>query len=163
MEHINWLSFTGSLTEKMEQQSGHAMTVELLSQGMAPVYKEERQLLKLLPREWAWVRAVKLYLGGEPWVVARTVVPPYSFQGEVNRLKLLKNKPLGPLLFHRLNAKRCDIAFERVQQAHWSTGLQQQRFADPLWCRRSLFYVNHQPLLLRELFLPEHPVYDHEK
>ncbi len=155
----SWLTFRGSLTEKMEEASGRPIKVQVTAQGMGPVSEEERRCLGLLQREWAWIREVELSIDSVPWLLARTIVPRHSLVGELRRIKLLGEKPLGPLLFNRLRAERCDIDFTEVDQVPWM----KRRFAQSLWCRRSLFYVQHRPLLLKELFLPDHPLYGQTK
>jgi chorismate--pyruvate lyase len=153
----SWLTFRGSLTEKMQEASGRPIKVRITAQGMAPVFEEERRCLGLSLREWAWIREVELSIDRQPWLLARTIVPRRSLVGELKRIKLLGERPLGPLLFNQLNAERCDIDFTEVEQVPWS----QQQFQQKLWCRRSLFSVAQHPLLLKELFLPDHPLYGH--
>ncbi|WP_144392935.1 chorismate--pyruvate lyase family protein [Pleionea sediminis] len=154
----DWLTFRGSLTEKMEQVSGSPMSVKILNQGMLPIYSEERAFLNLSERQWGWVREVELSFDGVPWVLARTVIPQKSLVKNIRRITLLRDKPLGPLLFHRLNAQRCEIDFERVNSTSWTHHIAQNL----LWCRRSTFLIQQKILLLRELFLPSHPVYGNE-
>lgn len=153
-----WLTFRGSLTEKMEQASGKPMTVKLLHQGVRPLFQEERSCLAIKPRQWGWIREVELSFDKKPWVLARTVIPLYAMTKQLRRVTLLGNRPLGPLLFSHLKAERCDIEFEKVVSTNW-TG---ECIETPLWCRRSLFFIHQSPLLLRELFLPNHPVYGNE-
>ncbi|MEE4246495.1 MAG: chorismate lyase [Kangiellaceae bacterium] len=155
MSQFSWLTFTGSLTERMEAVSGERLNVEILAEGMQPVLHDERLCLESPARAWAWVREVRLSIAGVPWLMARTVIPNASMKGEVNRLRLLGNRPLGPVLFHRLKAERREIDFDYVAKARWSS----VSWPSALWCRRSLFYINHAPLLLKELFLPDHPLY----
>ncbi|NVJ61592.1 MAG: chorismate lyase [Gammaproteobacteria bacterium] len=152
---FDWLSFTGSLTEKMEQWSGQQMQVKVLDQGVRPVFPDESLVLGIPWRQWAWVREVDLAFNGVSWVVARTVAPLSSLVGQAARLRLLKQQALGPILFNRLKAERRDIDFRLVDKIQWS----HNNLDKPLWCRRSLFHISTRPLLLKEVFLPAHPLY----
>ncbi|NVK89285.1 MAG: chorismate lyase [Gammaproteobacteria bacterium] len=154
-----WLTFAGSLTEKMEQFSQQKMQVALLRQGHQQLSSDELSTLQLKPRQWGWVREVELSFQAKPWVLARTVIPQSLMSSVAGRLRLLGDKPLGPVLFNGLKAQRRVIDFFQVKALHWS----QQRWSQPLWCRRSLFYLDQRALLLKEVFLPAHPLYQQQQ
>lgn len=154
-EHNEWLTFTGSLTEKMEQWTGEAMAVTVQSQGMQKLIRDEQEILALANRQWGWIREVELAFSGRAWVMARTVVPLALMNAAAGRLRLLKQKPLGPVLFNRLRAQRHAIDFFKIAKVQWNQHVDSQA----LWCRRSIFYIDNFPLLLKEVFLPDHPIY----
>ncbi len=155
MHPSQWLNYYGSLTEEMQQASSAPIRVKVLRQGTYPIFDDERATLDLPTQRWAWIREVQLLGNNRPWLLARTVIPMTTLKGRANRLKLLGSKPLGPVLFNRLGAERVSIAFEQVHEIAW----QPNSSIDALWCRQSIFKIDQEPLLLKEIFLPENPVY----
>ncbi len=155
MQQKDWLTYAGSLTEKMEAEGGQPIRVDLRRQGMAPLFAREQVWLNQSSRKWGWVREVELSVNEQPWIVARTVVPYLTLKHKALRLKMLKQKPLGPVLFGSLSAYRGKMTLKQVDAVDWM----ELNTEHPLWFRESLFSIDGFPLLVSELFLPENPVY----
>lgn len=156
MQQKDWLTYRGSLTEQMEAASGQPLSVKVIRQGISATSSIEKATLNLGVREWAWVREVELGFEDKCWVTARTVVPYSVFQSPIRRLALLKDKPLGPLLFNKLGAIRESMDVTALRYVAW----QKRTYEQDLWSRRSIFMVYQRPLLVQEVFLPDNPIYD---
>ena len=146
-----WLLDQGSLTARLVAASGGDFRVEVLAQALRQPSREERTALGLPERQVALVREVLLRGHGEPWVYARSVVPLAVLRGRYGFLRRLGNKPLGALLFRDAGIRRGAI---EVTQRMPPRCLRQAPDAPPAWVRRSRFYLDRQPLLVAEMFLP---------
>ena len=135
----HWLLASGSLTRQLTNLANGQFHVEPLQQGYLPVYLNESKLLNSAFNQRAWVREVYLF-GSEqqPWVKARSIFPLQTLKGEGLRLRYLKNKALGSLLFYRGNP-RCVRQIAKLPEG---------------WSRRSLYYWHGNPLIVQETFLP---------
>lgn len=139
------MTLPGSLTRALQLRCRH-FHVEVLAEGFRVPDPEERRTLGLVDRQLAWVREVRLCGDGEPWVLARTVIPATTLQGRGRRLRHLGRKPLGAYLFSRPEWQRgqfqaglCRTAGEPAQAAV---------------ARRSRFSCDGHHLLVGEYFLP---------
>ena len=157
MKKNSWLTDEGSLTLLMEKCNQGPIDVHVNQAGFAPTQVEERRWLNLKQRQWAFLREVELYGKNQQlWLWARTIIPKSTLRGRANRLKMLKAKPLGPLLFKKLGAHRIFMELEH-KACHHPVSSQGQK----LWHRRSLFLLSEGPLLVTEIFLPDNPVYEY--
>jgi len=143
-----WLLDRGSLTERLIAISEGQFRVEVLRQQWGVAHRDEAQLLGLKPRQAALIREVILYGRQQPWVYARSILPANSLDHSLRHLKQLGNKPLGAVLFSDPTLQRGDIEIAQLKP-----GL--LPFIDePVWGRRSVFFLHQQPLLVSEVFLP---------
>jgi len=117
------------------------------------------ELLVLGSRLWtrALVREVRLLCADVPLVFARTVIPAATLSGRRRRLGRLGSRPLGAVLFadHSMRRGALELACIRPGQRLFdgaTRGLAEP--PDRIWGRRSLFFLDHQPLLVQEIFLP---------
>lgn len=134
-----WLLASGSLTRQLTQLAGGQFRVEPLRQSFERIYLHESQLMGTAIDQQAWVREVYLYgADAEPWVKARSIVPVQSLKGQGLRLRYLKNRSLGSLLFAR-SAPHC---------------IRQIALLPEGWTRRSLYLWHQRPLIVQETFLP---------
>ena len=114
-------------------------------EGFGSPSLEESRRLAIPPRQHAWIREVRLCGDGEPWVLARTVIPLNCLEGEGRRLLHLGNRPLGAYLF---------------TSPHWERGPLETGLCNPVipgqpeLARRSLFSGHNSALLVGEYFLP---------
>lgn len=151
-----WLLDEGSLTARLIEHSERAFDVELLQQGWGEGFVGEYRLLNSPLRQKMLVREVILRGAGRPWVFARSLVPVTSLQGRLKALKQLDNRPLGALLFQDPHMARGPIQVAEILPEHGYLHPQAQSVQPtPLWGRRSVFYLDQQPLLVSEVFLPE--------
>ncbi|WP_111641622.1 chorismate--pyruvate lyase family protein [Marinimicrobium alkaliphilum] len=147
-----WLLDHGSLTAKLQALSQGHFRVEILRQSRGYPLLSEQKLLGMAPRRLAVIREVVLYGNNEPWVFARSVLPLASLTGPLRRLRHLDNQPLGALLFSQPNLVRGPIEISAMGpgQGYVPTALQGQ---EPLWGRRSVFWLYQRPLMVSEVFL----------
>lgn len=140
-----WLRVEGSFTRALQKQCTRSFHVEVRQEGFGPPSLEESRRLGIPLRQHAWIREVRLCGDGEPWVLARTVIPLNCLEGEGRRLLHLGNKPLGAYLF---------------TSPHWERGPLETGLCNPVTAgqpelaRRSLFSGHHSSLLVGEYFLP---------
>lgn len=140
-----WLQVEGSFTRVLQQQCRHRFHVEVCNEGFDRPSREEARRLGLGLRQLAWIREVRLCGDGEPWVLARTIIPQGCLEGKGRRLRNLGNKPLGAYLFSRPEWVRGPL----------ETGLcQPANPGQPKLARRSLFHRGKDALMVGEYLLP---------
>ncbi|WP_152205473.1 chorismate--pyruvate lyase family protein [Marinobacter changyiensis] len=141
-----WLTLEGSLTRALQVRCRERFHVDVLDEGFALPTLEEARTLGIPPRQVAWIREVQLCGDGQPWVMARTIIPRATLAGRGRRLRHLGRKPLGAYLFSR----------PEWQRGPFQTGLCHPgaNGNQPLVARRSRFYSGGAALLVGEYFLP---------
>jgi len=90
-------------------------------------------------------------------VFAHSVLPYPSLHGAWNGISRLGSRPLGQALFSDHRIRRQPLAFQNVQPGHTLFHTLTRAHAlnrTSLWARRSIFSLNHHPLLVTEVFLP---------
>ncbi len=157
LELLDWLLDPSSLTRRLQHACGGQFRVEPVSQQWQRPMLNEAQALGVLPHERCFVREVRLLCDDQPWVFARTVIPICSLSGPRRRLSRLGKKPLGAVLFANPSMRRSAIEIAKLSPGQplftrATAQLPQQPAA--IWGRRSAFFLNHQPLLVSEIFLP---------
>ncbi len=141
-----WLQAEGSLTRHLQLRCRHSFHVEVANEGFALPSREEALTLAIADRQLAWVREVRLCGDGNPWVLARTIIPLATLTGKGRRLRHLGRTPLGAWLFSNNAWSRGPL------QAGLCTATGQ---GQPLCARRSIFSSDDHRLLVGEYFLPE--------
>lgn len=140
-----WLYLPGSLTAQLRHCARNSLTVQVLTHHIGPVNIEERLSLGIRAGEWASCREVLLIGDGEPWVIARSILPFSALNGWGRHLRKLGNKPLGAALFHHRHIRRGPIEIAKSRDNK-----------KDLWLRRSMFYLpGGRAILVAEGFLPE--------
>ena len=150
----HWLLDRGSLTQRLIDASGNRFRVEVIKQRWEVPRLSEVRILELGHRQLALVREVILYGADTPWVYARSILPMSSLTGRLRKLRHLDSRPLGALLFADPNMVRgnMEIACLSPQNARFPSQL--GVIVEPVWGRRSIFYLDCKPLLVSEMFLP---------
>lgn len=156
-----WLLGRGSLTSELLKASGGAVQVKILSQSIAHVYPSEAKLLGLKPRQQALIREVVLCGAEQPWVFARSVLPLSTLSGRLRALRKLDNRPLGHHLFSFASMRRGPIELAELNSQQQYLPAQYIGDQQPLWARRSVFFLDHKPLLVSEVFLNSFCPYGH--
>ncbi len=142
-----WLLAQGSLTLQLKAFAGGQFRVLPLDQSLQQPMLNEAQLLRMKPSEYAWVREVYLYGDNDqPWVHARSVMPLKTLRGSGRRLRKLKNRSLGSVLFERGGVQLMPLAKQLKSR-------QVARVAEG-WTRRTAYLWHGQYLLVQETFLP---------
>lgn len=140
-----WLTVEGSFTRALQQECREDFHVEVVREGFALPGAEEARRLALPARQLAWIREVRLCGDGQPWVLARTVIPQNCLTGHGKRLSGLGSKPLGAYLFSNPEWQRGPL----------ETGLCQPLTpTQPQLARRSLFHRGPDALMVAEYLLP---------
>jgi len=152
----DWLLDHSSLTRRLQRNCPGSFRVEVLGQRMARPMLSEARALGRPPHEIALVRQVRLFCGQTPWVFARTVVPLPSLRSGLRRLAVLGSTPLGEVLFADPNMYRSPIEVARIHSRHRLHAMidPSAQTAAAYWGRRSVFYLQNNPLLVSEFFLP---------
>ena len=138
-----WVLAPGSLTQRLIHASYGNFRVRVLRQEWAHPWPSEALALGLRPGQQALVREVALLGYGEPWVLARTLIPASTLSGPRRRLQNLGETPLGAYLFRCRDMRREPLQIARLNKPEIHA-----------WGRRSLFYLSEHPLLVSEFFLP---------
>lgn len=142
-----WLLAQGSLTQQLRTHAGGQFRVLPLHESLQHPRADEIKQLHIMPSQRVWVREVLLYGNDlEPWVHARSVMPLPTLRGSGRRLKLLKNRSLGSVLFERGGVQRVPRFQQRKSRelAKLSEG----------WTRRTTYVWHDKLLLVQETFLP---------
>lgn len=157
---VDWLYDADSLTKRLKQACGGRFKVRLLDQRWQRPMRCERRLLGLGERELALVRQVYLLCDEQVVVFARTVLPLNILRSRYRYLARLGGKPLGEVLFRDSSMRRSEVQLARIGADHslyrWLAPYAGPRTA-PVWGRRSLFRLGHQPLLVSEVFVAPPP------
>ncbi len=154
-----WLQDTGSLTARLIAQSQGRFSVEVLLQGFGKIRLDERHALmlnkqRLNKHQAILIREVILYGNNQPWIFARSLLPLSSLTGRLRQLRKTSRKPLGAFLFKQPQLQRSAIEIARINPKHHYLP-KQFHLNQPVWGRRSVFFVDQKPLLVSEVFLPD--------
>lgn len=145
-----WLLDPGSLTARLMARAHGSFRVRVTRLAWARPSLGEARELALAHGEWALVREVVLEGGGQPWVMARSVIPRRTLVGRNRQLRGLGDRPLGAFLFRDPTLSRRAV---HIVNAAPSTGMAAVG-AHIVWGRRSTFILRGLPLLVAEYFLP---------
>lgn len=146
-----WLLDTGSLTGHLLDASGGQFRVHVLQHRWDRAQPDEHQALGLGAREATMVREVVLLCHDEPWVYARSVLPARVLHGRHRHLRSFGARSLGAHLFANPHTRRDPFEVTQVPGDALPAGLASAGAL--LWARRSRFYLDHEPLLVAEVFL----------
>ena len=152
-----WLTDAGSFMQRLRDHGVHDAKIHVLRQAWDRPLLDERRELKLDPHRYALIREVFIHSDETIWMYARTIIPHFTLTGREQRYKFLKDRALGSLLFKDPKMTRGTFEFMRLTpEIAWqqSNVLDMKLKRDPVWARRSLFFLGEKPLLLAEFFLP---------
>jgi chorismate--pyruvate lyase len=143
----HWLLAQGSLTQQLRAYAGGKFRVERLNESLQHANLDEIKQLRIHSNQRVWVREVLLFGDcPEPWVHARSVMPLKTLRGSGRRLKLLKNRSLGSLLFERGGVQT--ISKTNQRKARELAQLKEG------WTRRTTYVWHKKNVLVQETFLP---------
>jgi len=145
-----WLIDRGSLTDRLVAQSDGEFRVEVLRQQWGRCRYDESRALGIAPQERVLIREVILHGKQQHWVYARSILPARSLQHSLRYLKRIGTKPLGSVLFNDPHLRRGEIEIALLQADELPL-----KTSGASWGRRSIFYLQQQPLLVSEVFLPD--------
>ena len=150
-----WLIDNGSLTRKLVTLSKDQFEVEVLRQEVATPDAAEANALKITQKTPVMIREVVLKGRGRPWVFARSILPMTTMTGRLAGLRTLSNQPLGELLFQDPSMTREPLEAACLPARILSVPAALAAGDEPLWARRSVFFLDQKPLLVSEVFLSE--------
>ncbi len=150
----HWLLDRGSLTSRLQHLSHGQLRVEILNQRWAKPRLSEARALEIDPHRIALIREVILCGNNEPWIYARSVLPQSTLTGRLRCLRQLDNRPLGALLFNDPGMRRSPIEIASFKADNPLIPESVRSHQQPLWARRSCFFLDAKPLLVSETFLP---------
>lgn len=153
---FDWLSDTGSLTQRLTAAGANDFRVELLGQSVSAARDDEAHALNVVPGAPAWVREVLLHTAGAPRVFARSVAALDSLRHSKLELDSLGTRSLGELLFADAGIQRSAIEISLYPEAWLPKPWQHHG----LWARRSQFSNVELRLLVCEVFLDGWPPAD---
>ena len=150
-----WLIDNGSLTRKLVVLSKDQFEVQVLRQEVATPGAAEANALKMTQQTPVMIREVVLKGRGRPWVFARSILPMTTMTGRLAGLRTLSNQPLGQLLFQDPSMTREPLEAACLPARILSVPAALAAGDEPLWARRSVFFLDQKPLLVSEVFLSE--------
>ena len=150
-----WLIDEGSLTRKLVALSKDQFEVQVLRQDVATPDDAEAKALKITQQTPVMIREVVLKGRGRPWVFARSILPMTTMTGRLAGLRTLSNQPLGELLFQDPSMTREPLEAAWLPARILSVPAALAAGDEPLWARRSVFFLDRKPLLVSEVFLSE--------
>ena len=148
----NALFDPGSLTQVL-RSLGSLRVCKRLQTWSVPYLDEQLLLHTKASRDLALTREVSLHVNGEPFVFARSILPNSTVQGPNRFLRHWDSRPLGEFLFSHRMCHRGMFQYTRMTGDH-AILPQDLHSSAPLWARRSVFYLNQQPLIVAEFYLP---------
>lgn len=150
----------GSLTRRLRRHCGQALDLEIMAQQWQQPWQEEQQLLELAPGRYTLIREVAMTCADEPWLYARTLLPPQALRGAARRFTTIGRRPLGALLFGapgrlRIRQLRRDYARLPVHSDYHQriTRLLPVDEVDEWWARRTLYRTSTMRFAIIEVFL----------
>jgi len=152
-----WLFDTTSLTKRLIACCDGAFSVQIDHQTWARPMRNEVKRLGMRLSGRAFIRQVHLTCNGQTWVYARTVIPPRTLTGKRRRLAKLGKNPLGAVLFADKSMQRSELEIASILPGEALYKVATKFSANcnqPIWGRRTVFYLNRHPLLVSEIFLP---------
>ena len=150
-----WLIDDGSLTRKLVALSKDQFEVQVLRQEVATPGAAEANALKMTQQTPVMIREVVLKGRERPWVFARSILPMTTMTGRLAGLRTLSNQPLGELLFQDPSMTREPLEAACLPARILSVPAALAAGDEPLWARRSVFFLDQKPLLVSEVFLSE--------
>jgi chorismate--pyruvate lyase len=153
-----WLSDPGSFMERLKRHNVNDARITVLNEGWCLPLSDERELLGIKDRAFAWVREVAILTGNMTLMFARTVIPRETLTGKERQLQDLKTRSLGSILFKHPVWERTEFDFFNIESnTMWHEKINKEIADTPdcLWARRSLFFLHKKTVLLTEVFFPE--------
>ena len=146
-----WLLESGSLSRLMKTHC-RELSVDVLQNSWSDALSltSTEKCLLFSPESYL-LRQVLLSGDGVPWVLGHTLIAQsesYQLSDDVFRLG---THLLGDFVFQAQHVRRDEL---QVAEVKTEDGV--------LWARRSRLWMEHQPMLVTELFLPGAPVYSKE-
>lgn len=152
----SWTYEAGSLTRRLRDYYGDAITVSILFHEWRIPYLSERRQLQLPPHRYGLTREVMLHKNGKPLLLARTIIPEETIKAAHRNLAHLGTRPLGEVIFSYPDLERITMDLTLIPPDTWTEQVQQKaNIQQPIWGRRTVYSIQKRPMLVSEFFLPE--------
>jgi chorismate--pyruvate lyase len=140
---LTWLREPGLLTARLRAQCGDNFRLQVVNETQQRAHASDLY------------RQVALCCGEEPCIFAESRIPLATANAHF-WLRDLGNEPLGERLQKRGDVKRGRFVFAIVEPARLPGWIQDAVAGSdqPLWARRSDFYIGDEELTVTEIFLP---------
>lgn len=151
----SWIYEAGSLTRRLRSYYGSAVKVEVVYQRWLTPFLSERKLLGQAEHRYCMTREVMLHANGMPLILARTIMPKQTIRSAHRNLSRLGSRPLGEVIFSYPDIERLDLQVTALSPSAWSpNAVELGAIRTPVWGRRTVYAIMHQPLLVNEFFMP---------
>ncbi|NOT11135.1 MAG: chorismate lyase [Methylococcaceae bacterium] len=152
----SWTYEAGSLTQRLRDYYGNAVSVKILFHQWRIPFLSERRLLRVHEQHYCLTREVLLHAEGTPLLVARTIIPAKTVKGVHRNLSHLGNRPLGEVIFSYPKLERLEMDVALVEPSAWSrAAIETAAINQPTWGRRTVYAIVHRQMLVSEFFLPD--------
>ena len=151
----SWTYEAGSLTRRLRDFYGKAVTVNLLFHQWRTPFLSERRLLQVPEHRYCLIREVVLHANGLPLIAARTIIPEQTIKGAHRNLSHLGSRPLGEVIFSYPKLERLEMEIVLLEQNAWKpNAVNAIQTNQPVWGRRTVYAIAQRPMLVSEFFLP---------
>lgn len=151
----SWLSDRASLTKRLKAIDRKGFSVTLLNQAWQKAPTAYATRLKNPLNQWVCVRDVLLNIHGTPVVFARSYLTQAATTAEFRRLRVLKQRALGEVLFKSTLVSRSRIRIRAFWPETFAHLLPPHLLTDArVWGRQSIFQLPHGVIAVEEFFLP---------
>lgn len=133
----------GSLTRKLIKSSNNKLSIEVVRTRFVKPTREEVSHIGLDARRISYVREVLLKCDNHPCVYARIVIPASDLVGRLRRVKYLKNRSIGKLLFSFRDLELSQFQICRLLIDDFD-----------IVGRRRMMTIGGKKILVSEFFLP---------
>ncbi len=152
----SWTYESGSLTRRLRDFYGDAVSVKILFHRWETPFLSERRLLTQPENRYCLIREVLLHAAGKPLILARTIIPEQTITGAHRNLSHLGNRPLGEVIFSYPKLERLEMDVTLIAQNTWSqNAINLAKINQPIWGRRTVYAIARRSLLVSEFFLPD--------
>lgn len=150
----SWVYEKNSLTKRLRNFYGQAVTVEILFHRWKPAYLSECNILNLPHQQFNLIREVLLHADGKPLILARTILPEQTIKVAKRNLSHLGTRPLGEVIFSYPKLERLELNTCCIPQYLWTNSLANKLNIDQqIWGRRTVYSIQKQKMLVSEFFL----------
>jgi chorismate lyase len=151
----SWTYEFGSLTKRLRAIYGDGVAVNVLFEHWRVPFLSERRLLHLHEQRLCLTREVLLHIDNTPLILARTIIPSTTIKFAQRSLTRLGTRPLGEVIFSYPHLERVAMDVTLIQPNTWTNrALQLADIQPAIWGRRTVYAIEHKPLLVSEFFLP---------
>ena len=149
-----WLKISSSMSEIIKKRASYKVVV--VNSLKKSLMENELKKFSIFRKEKLFLREVILFANDKPVMYARTVIPRAHLRGFWDELRVLKNKPLGEIIFDNKKISRSSFAYKKLSafndlfQRTCSLGINPEQLVA---ARQSTFLYKRKSILLTEVFL----------